>query len=366
MFNVSRSLSTLTAGLVLASVPLMAQSGPSSTIYAMTNATQNQLVVYDRSESGVLTESKRVSTGGSGTGAALGSDNGIQIARGGRWLFTVNAGSNTIAVFDLRAGGPFLVDVANSGGSMPISIALAGANVYVLNGGSPANVAGFKFGVDGRLRPISNSIQLLSEPAPVAPQIGYSRDGFVVVTEKATNKIDVFTANFDGSLSPAIVQPSSGPTPFGFLFDHFGHMIVVEAGASVSGGDTVSSYDFSNTGTLETISASVPNFQLATCWIALSSSGQFIYTANTMSDNLSAYGVSRYGQLQLIGNGIAATVAKGSKPADLAFSGSGRFLYVLNGGLGNISGWIVNPDGSLVSVGTFGILPASATGLAGL
>jgi 6-phosphogluconolactonase len=76
--------------------------------------------------------------------------------------------------------------------------------------------------------------------------------------------------------------------------------------------------------------------------------------------------VSRYGQLQLVGNGIAATVAKGSKPADLAFSGSGRFLYVLNGGLGNISGWIVNPDGSLVSVGSFGTLPASATGLAGL
>ncbi len=366
MFNVSRSLSTLTAGLVLASAPLMAQSGPSATVYAMTNATQNQLVVYDRSESGVLTESKRVSTGGSGTGAGLGSNNGIQISANKRWLFTVNAGSNTIAVFDLRAGGPFLVDVANSGGSTPISVALAGANVYVLNGGSPANVAGLRFGLDGRLHPIPNSIQLLSEPAPVAPQIGYSRDGFVVVTEKATNNIDVFTANFDGSLSPASIQASSGPVPFGFLFDHFGHMIVVEAGASVSGGDTVSSYHFSNTGTLETISASVPNFQLSTCWIALAASGQFIYTANTMSDNISAYSVSRYGQLQLVGNGIAATVAKGSKPADLAFSGSGRFLYVLNGGLGNVSGWIVNPDGSLVSAGTFGTLPASATGLAGL
>ena len=95
MFNVSRSLSALTAGLVLASAPLMAQSGPSATIYAMTNATQNQLVVYNRSESGVLTETKRVGAGGSGTGAALGSDNGIQISANKRWLFTVNAQSNS-------------------------------------------------------------------------------------------------------------------------------------------------------------------------------------------------------------------------------------------------------------------------------
>ena len=355
----------LLVGILLASVPAFAQFSHAGSIYTMTNAPNNQLIVYDRAEFGALTNYKSYSTGGAGTGTALGSDNAVQISEDRLWLVTVNAGSNTIAVFYLGFGEPYLVSVVNSGGSMPVSVALADDNIYVLNSGAPANVAGFHLGWDGQLIPIANSIQPLSDAAPVAPQIGYSNDGYVVVTEKATNKIDVFTVNFDSSLSAADVQASSGPTPFGFVFDRFGHLIVVEAAASASGGDTVSSYDFLNSGKLQTISASVPDFQQATCWIALSHNGKYIYTANTKSDNLSAFSVSRNGTLKLIGNGVAAKVAKGSGPADLAFSGYGRFLYVLNGDLGNISGWRVNYDGTLTSVGTFGKLPVSATGLAG-
>ncbi len=359
----SRTLK-IVATLTLLSIPLLAQSGVGPAVYSMSNATpNNELVVFPRSTSGVLSSPTSYSTGGAGTGAGLGSDNAVQIGPEGRWLVTVNAGSNTVALFDLTKSTPKLVSVANSGGLTPNSIALVRDRFYVLNSGSPANVAGFDVTPTGLLRPIPGSVQFLSTAAPQAPQIGFS-DGYVFVTEKATNSIDVFTVGTDGSLSPATVYPSAGATPFGFLFDHRGHLMVTEAQGAAAGASTVSSYAVSNTGTLQVISSSVPNYQTASCWIAISNNKQYIYVANTDSDDLSEYQLASNGSLTVVGNGIAATVAAGSKPADLAFSGDGRFLYVSNGGLGTITGWAVAADGALTPVGTFGSLPTSVAGLA--
>ena len=360
---ISRTL-RIASALTLLSIPVVAQSGGGPAVYAMSNATPtNELVVFPRSASGALGSPESYPTGGAGTGTGLGSNHAIRIGPEGRWLVTVNAGSNTVALFDLTGPKPRIVSVANSGGLTPNSIALFRNRFYVLNSGSPANVAGFEVTPTGLILPIPGSVQLLSTPAPNAPQIGYS-DGFVVVTEKTTNNIDLFSAASDGSLSPAAVHVSDGPTPFGFLFDNRGHLIVSEAQGAAAGASTVSSYDFSNAGTLQTVSSSVPNYQTASCWIAISDNKQYIYTANTDSDDLSEYRLGSNGSLTLVGNGIAATVATGSKPADLAFSGDGRFLYVSNGGLGTITGWSVASDGSLHSVGTFGSLPTSVTGLA--
>ena len=358
----SRTLKTA-AILALLSIPVFAQSGVGPAVYTMTNATPtNELVVFPRSSAGALGSPASYPTGGAGTGVGLGSDNAVQIGPEGRWLLTVNAGSNTLSLFDLTGQKPRLVSVANSGGLTPNSVALVHDRFYVLNSGSPANVAGFTVTSTGLILPIGGAVQYLSTASPVAPQIGYS-NGFVFVTEKATNSIDVFADASDGSLSPAMVLPSNGATPFGFLFDGRGHLIVTEAQGAATGASTVSSYAVSNTGVIATISAAVPNFQTAACWIAISQNQKYIYTANTDSDNISEYQLASNGSVTLVGAGIAATVAAGSKPADLAFSSHGRFLYVSNGGLGTISGWAVAPDGSLTSVGTFS-LPISVTGLA--
>ncbi len=349
------------AGLI---APAFAQPSAVGAVYTISNATPtNELVVYGRSAGGALTYTASIPTGGAGTGVGLGSDNSVQLGAEGRWLVTVNAGSNTVSLFDLSGALPRLVSVANSAGLTPNSIALSHDRFYVLNSGSPASVAGFDVTSTGLLRPIPGSVQFLSTAAPVAPQIGYL-NGYVYVTEKATNEIDVFAAGSDGSLSPAVLQPSAGATPFGFAFDHRGHVIVTEAQGAAAGASTVSSYGIANSGSLQLISASVPNYQTASCWIAISENKQFFYVANTDSDDISEYLIAADGTLTLAGSGSAATVAPGSKPADLAFSSNGRFLYVENGGLGTISGWFVGSDGTLSTVGTVGTLPLSVAGLA--
>lgn len=354
----------ITTGLALASIPLLAQANAVGAVYTTTNATpQNELVVFQRSASGALTSSESIPTGGAGTGAGLGSDHAVQVGPEGRFLMTVNAGSNTVSLFDLTGAKPKLVSVANSGGLTPNSIALAHNRFYVLNSGAPASVEGFDISSDGLLRPIPGSEQFLSVPAPDAPQIGFSAQGFLFVTEKTTNSIDIFTAHSDGSLSPAFVQPSAGATPFGFVFDHLGHMIVTEAQGTATGASTVSSYDISQ-GPLQVVATSVPDYQTAACWIVLTETGYYFYVANTDSDDISEYQTIGNGLFSLVGNGVAAALPTGSKPADLALSSNSQFLYVVNSGVGTITGWTVAADGSLKSIGTFGSLPVSITGLA--
>ena len=86
-------------------------------IYTMTNeAAGNAVLVFDRLADGRLVPAGRVATGGNGTGAGLGNQGGLVLSRNQRWLLTVNAASNSVSLFEVRAKGLRLADVAPSGG----------------------------------------------------------------------------------------------------------------------------------------------------------------------------------------------------------------------------------------------------------
>lgn len=335
----------------------------SGAVYTMTNtAPLNQLVTFRRATDGRLTWEASLPTGGVGTGAALGSDNAVQLSRNGRWLLTVNAGDNSISVFEIDRGRPELVSVTPSGGKQPESVAIYGDLVYVLNGGSPANVTGFRLR-DGWLVPIPNSTRPLSTASPASPQVGFDDDGgLLLTTEKATNLIDTYVVRQDGTLNDPNSQPSAGQTPFGFLFDRRGHLLVTDAFGGAAGESAASSYNVSSNGSLHVISGAVNNGQAAACWIAVTRDNRYVYVTNTASNNISAYLLDHDGSLRVIGDGITATTGPG--PVDIDLSRDSRFLYVLNGGAGTVQGYRVRHDGSLEDIGTFASLPLSSTGLA--
>ena len=110
------------------------------------------------------------------------------------------------------------------------------------------------------------------------------------------------------------------------------------------------------------ISASVPDFQGAACWVAVGGGGRFAYVANTGSNDVSGFRIARDGSISLL-NADGVTAAAGVAPADVA-EGSRRALYVRNGGDGSISSYREREDGSLVPNGTVSGIPASASGLA--
>jgi 6-phosphogluconolactonase len=331
-------------------------------VYTMTNAIPNAVMVYDRSASGLLTPAGEFATGGNGTGAGPGNQGGVVLNRSNRWLFVVNAGSNNVSVFDVLADGLRLVDVAPSGGTMPISVTVHRNLVYVLNAGSPNNITGFTQAFNGKLTPLPGSTSMLSAAMSGPAQVQFSPDGnLLVVTEKATNIIDVFPINNSGLPAARVPTASSGSTPFGFSFGLRDQLFVSEAFGGAPEASAVSSYTANADGTLTLVSGSVATTETAACWVVVTRNGRFAYTTNTGSASISGYGISHNGRLTLL-NADGRTAATGGGPIDLALS-SDDVLYSLDSGDHKIGAFRVEADGSLTPLGSVAAPPA-ANGLA--
>ena len=145
-------------------------------VYMMTNQEAgNQLAVFARDKQGLLEFPVFYATGGTGTGGGLGSQGAIAMDAAGDTLYVVNAGSDTISVFDLTKKEPTLIQIVSSGGMFPNSIALSGDLLYVLNAGGSVGgvdaITGFNGAAKGKLVPLTNSTRSLSA-AVGAPRPG--------------------------------------------------------------------------------------------------------------------------------------------------------------------------------------------------
>jgi 6-phosphogluconolactonase len=346
--------------------PVAAKSDNSpGVVYTITNAADgNQVLVYDRASDGTLSFQGAYDTGGLGSGTGLGSQEAVVLSDNGQLLFTVNAGSNQISVFSLRRNSLKLVDVVDSGGLTPISLALNERLLYVLNAGGSGNITGFTIGKNGKLSALNGSTQPLSNggagAAPGPAQISFDSDGSVlVVTEKATNLIDTYQVR-RGRAQASVTHPSAGQTPFGFAFDKAEHLIVSEAFGGATGVSALSSYKI-HENKFELISASVGTTQTAACWVVISKNGKYAYTTNAGSGSISSYRIGKKGDLTLLEAQVGLT-GTGSSPIDMAISNNGQFLYALNSGASTISAFRVQADGGLVLLGEVNT-PDGAVGL---
>jgi len=125
---------------------LQPDHGPAETAYVESNNPQpgqNAVIALRRDPSdGSLHQIGKFLTGGTGFGNAtqgLGPDDSDQeviASPDGRFLFAVNQGSNSIAVFRIHGnGGLHRVGTFDSGGVQPASIGLSGDHLYVVNRG---------------------------------------------------------------------------------------------------------------------------------------------------------------------------------------------------------------------------------------
>jgi 6-phosphogluconolactonase len=343
-------------------------SAASGAVYTMTNAAAgNAVLVFNRSAEGQLSPAGVFPTGGLGTGGGLGNQGAIAIDEKKGFLFVINAGSNNISVLRITEDGLQLVDVAASGGSRPISLTVNRKILYVLNNGGAVGgsdtIAGFKILKDGRLAPIIAGLPL-SAPSVGPAQIGFDHDGeALLVTEKATNKLDLFTVDDDAVAHGPAVVPSAGKTPFGFAFGKRDQVFVSEAFGGAANAGALSSYEVDDNA-LKTITAAASDKQTAPCWVVVTNDGRFTYTTNTGSGTVSGYSIGFDGSLQLLNtDGQTAVTGTGSTPIDAALSNDSRFLFVLTPGSQNIQGFGVSPDGTLVPVSQVPGIPVSANGL---
>jgi 6-phosphogluconolactonase len=338
-------------------------------VYTMDNlAAGNHILVFNRDADGSLSAAGSFATNGTGTGTGLGNQGGLVLSDDERWLLAVNAGSNEITVFRVRKSGLQFRDKISSGGQRPISVTIHDDLVYVLNAGGIVggtdNITGFTISTKGELSPLAGSTRPLSSAVTDPAQIEFSPDGrLLVVTEKATNIIDTYVVGATGLPGSANSQASEGPTPFGFAFGKRKQLLVSEAFGGAPNSSAVSSYSYSSTGDLQTISPSVSTTETAACWVVITNDGRFAYVTNTGSGTISGYKISFSGEISLLdSDGVTATTGAG--PIDMALTNNSGFLYALNSGDGSISAFRVKANGALVPLAGIAGLPASSNGLA--
>ena len=187
----------------------------------------------------------------------------------------------------------------------------------------------------------------------------------LVGTEVGTSLIDSFTVGFDGRLAaaPGSPFPAQGLGPFGSEFrpTNPDQLFVSNAHNVGAGTGTISAFRDSFNGVLSPIGASpFADQQTAPCWVETTHDGQFLFTVNTGSGEISRYQIAPGGALTLLGSTpVAATGGVGA--VDARLSPDGRFLYVDESRIGKVGAFAVN-GGSLTELGTSPFaLPAGAT-----
>jgi 6-phosphogluconolactonase len=338
------------AGLLLFASSAMASHGGGS-LYTQTNDPNGNTVQrFDRAPDGSLAPAGTFATGGVGLAGLGGRQGAVELSGDGRYVYAVNAGSDSVSVFRTDHRRTRLIDTVASRGVAPVSIAEHRGRVYVLNSGGTPSVSAFWRWFDGSLKAIPGGTRDLAAGAQGAAQVSVTADGrSLVVSERVSNRLETLPLDFLGRPGAPVVTESSGAVPFGFGITRQGTIVVSEAGAS-----TVSSYRDGVGGALRTVTASLPVGQGAACWVAVSPSGRFAYTGNA-SGSISGFAIGRDGSLTALG-----TTALLPSPRDLDFDSSGRYLHAVSPG-GQVSSYRVGPDGSLTLVGT---APAAA-GLTG-
>ena len=348
------------AAVAISALPASAATSHDSTntvpaFFAATDAVSgNTIVAYDRTAGGGLAQAGSYPTGGDGGMLAgsvvdhLASEGSLAYDGEAGLLYAVNAGSDTITVFAVHGDQLARRQVIGSGGQFPVSIAIHGNLVYVLNALGGGSISGF-VQAGGFLIPVpawhrdlgldpDQTPQFTSTPG----QAGFTPDGrhLVVTTKNGGNTIDVFRVGRLGpSVTPTVTTLPGGTVPFGFAFDRYGHLAVTEAGPNA-----VATFSVASDGALTQLDV-IATGQAATCWITAADGA--LYASNAGSGTESVLRDNAAGNLTLAG-----ATATDAGTVDATASGDGRYLYVQAGGPGKVDAFRLSPGGGLTETGS--------------
>jgi 6-phosphogluconolactonase (cycloisomerase 2 family) len=321
---------------------------------------QNAVIALRRNpSSGALRQVGSFLTGGTGLGnttQGLGpddSDQEVVASPDGHFLFAVNQGSDSIAVFHIRDNGTLKhVGTFGSGGTQPVSLGLSGDHLIVVNRGDalqghPATIApnytAFKVADDGKLTPVPGSTVTL--PLGLSPaQALISRDGrflfgdnFAIpgTTPPLGQTIDPFKIRSDGTLQQAPGGPVTANVNPNVLLGTALHPAQRIIYGGLTGGNGIAVFTYDSQGSV-TFVTSVPDQGAGPCWVTVSADGKYLYASNTGTDSIGVFSLAdplhpvQVQDFKLAGP-FAPPGVTGSQTASfqIALDPSGDSLYVV-------------------------------------
>lgn len=343
------------------------QSGESEgAVYTMTNgAAGNAIVAFRRAADGSITPLGSFATGGAGTGGTVDpliSQYSLLLNDNHSLLFAVNAGSNEITTFRVGDDGELSRPrVTSSGGVRPTSVAVHRNLLYVLNAGSNL-LRGYRIGASGELAALPGATTTLPSGAAGAAAVRFSPNGEnLLVSERVSNRIDVFPVQANGRLGEGVAFASHGGAAFGFDITPSNDVIVSETASNPPNGG-LSSYALRGDA-LSLVTGSATTGGAAPCWVLNTRDGHYSYAVNSASSTITTFEVNRDGSIAAEGAPVSTGAA--TTPLDPAFSTGDRFLYFIEGRSGDVSGFATGTNGGLTAV-TKAHAGAGSSGLQGL
>jgi DNA-binding beta-propeller fold protein YncE len=333
-------------------------------------ANQNSVLAFSQAADGTLTPltGSPFMTAGTGVGnptQALGpddTDQEIELSADGSRLYAVNAGSNTIAVFDVNtdgslsavAGSPFA-----SGGVNPVSVGLTSSFAYVVNqdedpaqdaaAGAPGYFAlplldGGGLGASTSMQAAGKSPQLALTSANGKLLFGLD---FMAPLASGAGPLRAFAIQSDGSLVAAPGTPLAIPavdggtppgTPLALGLALHPSQDILYVGFVLRG--EIGAYSYDGTSGALTYVASAAVTGPAPCWIRANADGSRLYVTTTGDDGVSVLDTStplapkEIQHLVLKDSGPLFDGGNGEAPTSQSYeenlSPDGNYLFVLS------------------------------------
>jgi 6-phosphogluconolactonase (cycloisomerase 2 family) len=287
--------------------------------------------IQDRT-TGLLTLVDTYSTGNVGN-TAVASNQSHAIASNGKFLFVTNSGDNTVTSFKIGNGGVLTrVGSYSSEGEIPVSLAVKGSRLIVVNQGSDesdlaGNIRVLKINKDGSLSVVRQAhFDFLSSDVPVEVLASQSSNFFSVALSGG-NRIDHFmltsrwaivrTDSVSDVISPlgGAVQSSSRTT---FVYSL---PSVVQPGVVALRVDA--------DGRTDQMYQDIREDLADPGRAAIHPNGKRVWFSSFEARTLSLYAINKYGVMTALSD--YAPVSSGPGGADITVDAGGRYLFRLRG-----------------------------------
>ncbi len=301
-------------GFIGAPSASFADNKPTSAIVFVESnrAVDNSILAYERDPNGKLQLVQEYPTGGKGifdASLALGpfdSDQNITVNAEHTLLFAVNAGSNTIAVFQIGANGslqPVAGSPFPSGGINPVSVGLAKDTLVVVNkamdpnqpGLNQPNHASFHVSPSGVL---SGPISTITAPIGSSPSQAAISPGMRLAFDAQFmgGALRSLMVEGSGQLTPVETQPLPDSAFVGSAAPHFPLGIALHPKQPVLYVgfvtiDRLGVYSYDGAGHL-TFARTVADSGAAPCWVKVNGLGSRAYVSNTGDSSISVYDIT--------------------------------------------------------------------------